>query len=94
MKFWSSGGLIHEIETEEQPEKYDLINVFPKHINVISLVPGKAVVAFRPKGYSNVSNYTIRVTHLFVEECGGWKVGTVKWSLAQSGSGKSQTLME
>jgi len=87
--------LIHEIETEEQPEKYDLINVlFPKHINVISLVPGKAVVAFCPKGYSNVSNYTIRVTQLFVEECRGWKVGTVKWSLAQSGSGKSQTLME
>ena len=94
MKFWSSGGLIHEIETEEQPEKYDLINVFPKHINVISLVSGKAVVAFRPKGYSNVSNYTIRVTQLFVEECGGWKVGTVKWSLAQSGSGKSKTLIE
>ena len=75
--------------------------MFPKHINVISLVPGEAVItmyysegALRPKGYSNVSNYTIRVTQLFVEECGGWKVGTVKWSLAQSGSGKSQTLME
>ena len=94
MEFWSSGGLIHEIGTEDRPKKYDLINVFPKHINVIPLVPGKAVVAFRPKGYSNVSNYTIRVTQLFVEECGSWKVGTVKWSLAQSGSGKSQTLME
>ena len=94
MEFWSSRGLIHEIRTKDRPKKYDLINVFPKQINVISLVPGKAVVAFRPKGYSNVSNYTIRVTQLFVEECGGWKVGTVKWSLAQSGSGKSQTLME
>ncbi|MEC7848327.1 MAG: hypothetical protein VX736_01320 [Candidatus Neomarinimicrobiota bacterium] len=45
MEFWSSGGLIHEIGTEDRPKKYDLINVFPKQINVISLVPGEAVIA-------------------------------------------------
>ena len=93
MKFWSSGGLIHEIETEEQPEKYDLINVFPKHINVISLVPGKAVVAFRPKGYSNISHYIKRVTQLFDKEDRDWKVRALQWSLVQRESGISQIAM-
>ena len=101
MKFWSSDGLIHEIGTNEQPEKYDLINVFPKHINVISLVPGEAVItmyysegALRPKGYSNVSHYMKRVTQLFVKENRDWKVRVLQWSLVQSGSGTSQTAMK
>ena len=100
MKFWSICGLIYEIRTEGQPEKYDLINVFPKHINVISLIPGEAVIAMyysegalRSKGYSNVSHYMKRVTQLFVKEDRDWKVRALQWSLVQSRSGISQTAM-
>ena len=101
MEFWSSGGLIHEIGTEDRPKKYDLINVFPKQINVISLVPGEAVIAMyysegalRPKGYPNVSHYKKRVTQVFVKEDGSWKVRASHWPPVQGGSGTSQTAME
>ena len=50
--------------------------------------------ALRPKGYPNVSHYKKRVTQLFVEECGSWKVRASHWPPVQGGSGTSQTAME
>jgi len=101
LEFWSSGGLIHEVGARGRPEKYDMINVFPKHINVISLIPGEAAVAMyysegalRPKGYAAVSHYMTRVTQVFVRENGCWKVRASHWSPIQGGSGTSQTAME
>ena len=45
LEFWSSGGLMHEIDPNGRPEVYDYANVKPKHIEVIVLVPGMAAVA-------------------------------------------------
>ena len=101
MEFWSSGGLIHEVGAEGRPEKYDMINVFPKHINVISLIPGEAAVgvyysegALRPKGYPNVSHYMTRVTQVYVKVNRSWKVRASHWSSIQVGNGTSRTAIE
>ncbi|MEE2765421.1 MAG: hypothetical protein VX600_02890 [Candidatus Neomarinimicrobiota bacterium] len=101
MESWSSGGLLHEVRAEGRPEKYDMINVFSKHSNVISLIPGEVAVgmyysegALRPKGYPNIYHYMTRVTQVFVKENRSWKVRASHCSSIQDGSGTSQTAME
>ena len=101
LEFWSSGGLMHEIDPDGRPEVYDYVNVKPKHIEVIVLVPGKAAVAMyysegamKPKGSSAVSHYMTRVTQAFVKEGGKWKVRASHWSPIQGGAGTSQTSVD
>ena len=101
LEFWSSGGLMHEIDPDGRPEVYDYANVKPKHIEVMILVPGKAAVAMyysegamKPKGSPAVSHYMTRVTQAFVKEGGKWKVRASHWSPIQGGAGTSQTSVD
>ena len=101
LEFWSSGGLMHEIDPDGRPEVYDYANVKPKHIEVIILVPGKAAVAMyysegamKPKGSPAVSHYMTRVTQAFIKEGGKWKVRASHWSPIQGGAGTSHTSVD
>jgi len=77
--FWSSGGLLVDL-TPDFRYKVDSCDVTPKHIKVISLVPGKAAVAtyynegnFKLTDADPVDNYMCRVTMVLVNENGKWK---------------------
>ena len=98
LEFWSSGGLIQEIDSDGRPEEYDYMNIKVKHIEVIILVPEKAAVAMyysegamKPKGSPAVSHYMTRVTQAYVKEDGKWKNRASHWSPIQGGAGTSQT---
>ena len=101
LEFWSSGGLIQEIDPDGRPEEYDYFNIKVKHIEVIVLVPEKAAVAMyysegsmKPKNSPAVNHYMTRVTQAYVKENGQWKVRASHWSPIQGGSGTSQTSIE
>ena len=98
IEFWSSGGLLHVVDPSGRPETYEEINVTPKHIEVVILVPGKAAVAMyyseghmKPKGANGVSHYLTRVSQSFIKEGSEWKTRTSHWSPVVGGSGTSQT---
>ena len=98
LEFWSSGGLLHKIDASGRPETYEVVNLSPKHIEVVVLAPGKAAVAFyysegrlKPKGSSGVDHYLTRVSQTFVKEGGKWKTRSSHWSPVKGGSGTSQT---
>mgnify|MGYP000167935266 FL=1 len=101
LEFWSSGGLIQEIDPDGRPEEYDYFNIKVKHIEIIVLVPEKAAVAMyysegsmKPKNSPAVNHYMTRVTQAYVKEDGQWKVRASHWSPIQGGSGTSQTSIE
>ena len=101
LEYWSSGGLIQEIDSDGRPEEYDYFNIKVKHIEVVVLVPKKAVVAMyysegsmKPKNSPAVNHYLTRVTQAYVNENGKWKVRASHWSPIQGGSGTSQTSTE
>ena len=101
LEFWSSGGLIQEIDPDGRPEEYDYFNIKVKHIEVSVLVPEKAAVAMyysegsmKPKNSPAVNHYMTRVTQAYVKEDGQWKVRASHWSPIQGGSGTSQTSIE
>lgn len=101
LEFWSSGGLLHEIDNSGRPEEFDDYNIEFKHIQVISLADGNVAVAhyysegsMKPKGSAAVGHYLTRVSQVFVKEDGEWKVRSSHWSPVSGGSGTSQTAME
>ena len=101
LEYWSSGGLIQEIDPDGRPEVYDYFNIKVKHIEVVVLVPKKAAVAMyysegsmKPKNSPAVNHYLTRVTQAYVNENGKWKVRASHWSPIQGGSGTSQTSTE
>ena len=101
LEYWSSGGLIQEIDSDGRPEEYDYVNIKVKHIEVVVLVPKKAAVAMyysegsmKPKNSPAVNHYLTRVTQAYVNENGKWKVRASHWSPIQGGSGTSQTSTE
>ena len=101
LEYWSSGGLIQEIDPDGRPEEYDYFNIKVKHIEVVVLVPKKAVVAMyysegsmKPKNSPAVNHYLTRVTQAYVKENGKWKIRASHWSPIQGGSGTSQTSTE
>ena len=101
LEYWSSGGLIQEIDLDGRPEEYDYFNIKVKHIEVVVLVPNKAAVAMyysegsmKPKNSPAVNHYLTRVTQAYVNENGKWKIRASHWSPIQGGSGTSQTSTE
>ena len=101
LEYWSSGGLIQEIDPDGRPEEYDYFNIKVKHIEVVVLVPKKAAVAMyysegsmKPKNSPAVNHYLTRVTQAYVNESGKWKIRASHWSPIQGGSGTSQTSTE
>ena len=98
LEFWSSGGLLQEIPPGGRPDEFDAFSIQPKHIKVITLVEGQAVVAhfymegsMKPKGAPLVSHYLTRATQVYVKEDGGWKIRSSHWSPVAEGSGTTQT---
>ena len=101
LEYWSSGGLIQEIDPDGRPEEYDYFNIKVKHIEVVVLVPKKAAVAMyysegsmKPKNSPAVNHYLTRVTQAYVKENGKWKIRASHWAPIQGGSGTSQTSTE
>ena len=101
LEFWSSGGLLQEVEAGTEPDEYESVNIDAKHIRVITLVPGQIAVAqfysegsMDPKGSAAVSNYRTRATQVLVKEGGTWKVRAAHWSPIAGGSGTSQTAVD
>ena len=101
LEFWSSGGLMHSVTNADDPGSYEVFTIRPKHIEVITLVEGKAAVAMyysegamHPKGASPVGHYMTRVTAVYVNEGGQWKVRASHWSPILGGSGTSQTALD
>ena len=101
LEYWSSGGLIQEIDPDGRPEEYDYFNIKVKHIEVVVLVPKKAAVAMyysegsmKPKNSPAVNHYLTRITQAYVNENGKWKIRASHWSPIQGGSGTSQTSTE
>ncbi len=98
LSFWSSGGLLNKVGSSDKPDEYDIFNVHPKHIKVITLVEGQAATALyylegsrKLKSGQLVSNYLVRVTSVFVKEDGKWKWRSAHASPLAGGAGMSAT---
>jgi hypothetical protein len=80
--FNSSGGLmVYDKNPNIKKNEWDIVNLTPKHIKIVSLVPGKAAVAMyysegsmTPKGSAAVPHYMTRVSETFIKEKGNWKI--------------------
>jgi len=101
LEFWSSGGLLHALSADLEPDEFKTFALDVKHIHVITLVPGKAAVAqyysegsMERKSGGAVSNYRTRATQVFVKENGEWKIRAAHWSPIAGGAGTSATSLE
>ena len=96
--FNSSGGLmVYDKNPNIKKNEWDVVNLTPKHIKVVSLVPGKAAVAMyysegsmTPKGSAAVPHYMTRVSETFIKEKGKWVMKTAHYSPISGGSVTSQ----
>jgi len=100
-EFFSSGGLLNDIDRASTGNAFDIFEGTRKHIEVIVLVEGQAAVAhfyqeamMQPKGLPAVPNYRTRVTQVYVKEDGGWKIRAAHWSPLVGGAGTSQTVVK
>ena len=101
LEFWSSGGLLQEVDAGTAPQEFDAFNLNAKHITVITLVPGQIAVAqyysegsMNPKNSAAVSDYRTRVTEVYVKEGGRWKTRAAHFSPIAGGAGTSQTAVD
>ena len=101
LEFWSSGGLLQKVDAGTTPQEFDAFNLNPKHITVITLVPGQVAVAqyysegqMSPKNTAAVTNYLTRVTEVYVKEGGKWKTRAAHYSPIAGGAGTSQTAID
>ena len=101
LEFWSSGGLMVEIQPDGRDFSGGEQNLSRKHIQVISLVPGKAAVAYyysegsiKPKNADAVKVYRTRVSQTFIKEGNDWKIRTTHWSAMSGGSGTTQVSID
>ena len=100
-EFFSSGGLLNDIDRASTGNSFDIFEGSRKHIEVIVLVEGQAAVAhfyqeamMQPKELPAVPNYRTRVTQVYVMEDGGWKIRAAHWSPLVGGAGTSQTVVK
>jgi hypothetical protein len=98
LEFWSSGGLLVD-NNKRGTRQWEVFQAAAKHIEVITLVEGRAAVAqfyqeavMKPVGSALVSNYRTRVTQVFVKEDGQWRVAAAHYSPLVGGAGTSQTV--
>ena len=96
LEFWSSGGLLHKLGADLGPQEFESYAIDVKHIHVITLVPGEAAVAqyyaegsMQGKNEAAVHGYRVRVTQVFVNEDGDWKIRAAHWSPIAGGKGTS-----
>lgn len=100
-QFWSSGGLMQWVPADAPISEYEYQSLTPKHIKVITLVEGQAAVAmyysegkFKAKGGEPVTSYLTRVTEVYVNEDGKWRVRAAHWSPIAGGSGTNQNTLD
>ena len=98
LEFWSSGGLLQEVSNNDS-EEYDDVSLTPKHIRVTPIIEGQVAAAhfyaegsMQPKGSPGVSHYMTRVSQVFVNEGGEWKIRSSHFSPVAGGSGTTQTV--
>jgi len=101
LEFWSSGGLLHEVPADAPEQEFESFSLNPKHITVITLVPGQIAIAqyysegsMHLKDGPMISNYRTRATQVFVKEGGQWKVRAAHWSPIAGGAGTTQTSVD
>ena len=100
-EFFSSGGLLNEINRASLDNTFVAFKGSVKHIDVTVLVEGEAAVAhyypeavMQPTGSAAVPNYRTRVTQAFVKEDGAWKIRAAHWSPLVGGAGTSQAVVK
>lgn len=101
LQFWSSGGLIQKVPANSPPATYEEFTLTPKHVEVVTLVEGKAAVAmyysegsYHQKGSEPVPHYMTRITEVYVKEGGKWKVRAAHYSPIAAGSGTRQSAID
>ena len=101
LEFWSSGGLLHLVSSEEVMPRFEDRNLVPKHIEVVSLVPGEAVVAmFYEEGTAMIAgspaidHFLTRVTEVFVKQDGEWRLRAAHASPMRGGRGTTSTAVD
>ena len=101
LEFWSSGGLLQDVPADAPDQEFESFSLNPKHITVITLVPGQVAVAqyysegaMHIKNGPMISNYRTRATQVFVKEGGRWKVRAAHWSPIAGGAGTTQTSVD
>ena len=100
LAFWSSGGLLQEVSRSDAPEMYAFFNLVPKHIQVVPLAEGVAMAQFyvegsyQPRNGSPVAHYLTRVTQVFVQEEGEWRIRGAHFSPVAGGSGTHVTAVK
>lgn len=101
LEFWSSGGLLQELSPDDPIAHYDRFTVQPKHIRVKTLAEGRAAVAMyyaegamTPKGGAPTDHYLTRVTQVWVNEGGTWKIAAAHFSPVTGGGGTTQSAMQ
>lgn len=96
LEFWSSGGLLQQVQARPPVAEYDSFNLAPKHIRVLQLADNVAVAmyysegSYKEKGGAQVPHYMTRALEVYVKEADGWKVRASHWSPIAAGSGTDQ----
>lgn len=96
-EFWSSGGLLQWVDGGEPALTYEFNSLTPKHITVIPLADGVALVhmyvegSYHAVGQNPVPNYLTRGTIVVVLEDGAWVTRAAHWSAILGGTGTNQT---
>ncbi|GMR13103.1 MAG: hypothetical protein BMS9Abin29_1303 [Gemmatimonadota bacterium] len=99
-EFWSSGGLLQWVPADTPPLSYESNSLTPKHIKVIPLADGVALVhmyvegAYHATGQAPVPNYLTRGTLVVVLEEGEWVTRAAHWSPIRGGTGTNQTAID
>ncbi len=96
-EFWSSGGLLQWVPGDAPGQSYESNSLTPKHITVVSLADGVALVhmyvegSYHVVGQAPLPNYLTRGTLVVVLEDGAWVTRAAHWSPIRGGTGTNQT---
>lgn len=101
LEFWSSGGLLNNVQPGTPAAQYEAFNVTPKYIWIVMLADDQAAMAqyyaegsYHAVGQDPIDDYVTRVTQIWVNEGGEWKLRGSHFSPLMGGSGISQRSMD
>ena len=97
LEFWSSGGLLNVTEADSPPAQYESFNITPKYIWIVMLADDQVAMAnyyaegaYHAVGSEPIEDYVTRVTQIWVNEGGEWKLRGSHFSPLVGGSGINQ----